>query len=253
MDGFVLFLFLFAAFLGGFASGLAGFAMGFVVSGIWLHLITPIQTTALIAGYGLWTQGYGVWKLRHSLSLRKVVPFIIGGTIGVPIGTVLLTYAEPAYLRLGVGLLLVVYGIYGLSKPAFKPLQADVAADGGVGFANGVLCGLTGLPGFIITVWCQMRGWNKDEQRAVFQPVMLAAIVMTAISLTASGSITAETVKLYLLGLPALLAGLWVGFRLYGKLDDAAFRKVVLLLLLVAGLALTVVAGWPILHPRLER
>ena len=47
MDGFVLGLFLFAAFIGGFASGLAGFAMGFVVSGIWLHVITPIQTTAL--------------------------------------------------------------------------------------------------------------------------------------------------------------------------------------------------------------
>ena len=68
MDGFVLGLFLFAAFLGGFASGLAGFAMGFVVSGIWLHVITPIQTAALIAGYGLWTQGYGVWKLRQTLS-----------------------------------------------------------------------------------------------------------------------------------------------------------------------------------------
>jgi uncharacterized membrane protein YfcA len=166
----------------------------------------------------------------------------------VPIGTLLLTYAEPAYLRLGVGLLLIVYGIYGLSKPAFKPIQVEVAVDGGIGFANGVLCGLTGLPGFIITVWCQMRGWNKDEQRAVFQPVMLAAIIMTAIALTASGSITAETVKLYGLGLPALLTGLWVGFRLYGKLDDAAFRKVVLLLLLIAGLALTAAAGWPILR-----
>lgn len=249
MDGFVLFLFLFAAFLGGFASGLAGFAMGFVVSGIWLHLITPLQTTALIAGYGLWTQGYGVWKLRHAMSVRTVAPFIVGGALGVPIGTVFLTYAEPAYLRLGVGLLLIVYSIYGLSKPALRPVRVEVAADGGVGFANGVLCGLTGLPGFIITVWCQMRGWNKDEQRAVFQPVMLAAIVMTAISLTASGSITAETIKLYLLGLPALLAGLWIGFRLYGKLDDASFRKVVLMLLLIAGLALTAVSGWPLLRP----
>ena len=136
MDGFVLYLFLFAAFLGGFASGLAGFAMGFVVSGIWLHLITPLQTTALIAGYGLWTQGYGVWKLRRSLSLRKLAPFMIGGAVGVPIGTVLLTYAEPVYLRLGVGLLLIAYSIYGLSKPAFKPLQAEVTADGGVGFAE---------------------------------------------------------------------------------------------------------------------
>src|SRR5215471_9226326 len=103
MDGFVLALFLLAAFLGGFASGLAGFAMGFIVSGIWLHILTPVQTTALIAGYGLLTQGYGVWKLRHALAWQKIAPFIVGGVIGVPIGTVLLTYVNPAYLRSGVG------------------------------------------------------------------------------------------------------------------------------------------------------
>ena len=67
MDSIPLALFLLAAFMGSFSSGLAGFAMGFVVSGIWLHLISPVQTTALIVGYGLWTQGYGVWKLRHAL------------------------------------------------------------------------------------------------------------------------------------------------------------------------------------------
>jgi uncharacterized membrane protein YfcA len=80
-------------------------------------------------------------------------------------------------------------------------------------------------------------------QRTVFQPVMLAAIVINAISLSIAGAVSAETVKLYLLGLPALLAGLWIGFKLYGKLDDAAFRKVVLLFLLVSGLALIVPAS----------
>src|SRR5262245_13503480 len=251
MDGFVLGLFLFAAFIGGFASGIAGFAMGFVVSGIWLHIITPVQTTTLIIGYGLFTQGYGVWKLRHVLDWKLIAPFIIGGAIGVPIGTMLLTYIDPAYLRSGVGLLLVLYGIYGLAQPKFKPVPAGPAADGGVGFLNGVLCGITGLPGFIITIWCQLRGWSKDVQRAVFQPVMLGAIVVTAISLTLSGAVTAETMKLYVLGLPALLAGLWLGFRLYGKLDDAAFRKLVLLLLLASGLALIAAHGWPMMRSRL--
>jgi uncharacterized membrane protein YfcA len=107
MDAIVLGLFLVAAFLGGFAAGLAGFAMGFVVSGIWLHILTPVQTTTLIVGYGVVTQGYGVWKLRHALTWETIAPFIIGGTIGVPIGTMLLTYVDPAYLRGGVGLLLV--------------------------------------------------------------------------------------------------------------------------------------------------
>jgi uncharacterized membrane protein YfcA len=181
-----------------------------------------------------------------------VAPFIIGGTIGVPIGTMLLTYIDPAYLRGGVGLLLVLYSVYGLAQPRLKPVPAAVAADGGIGFLNGVLCGLTGLPGFIITIWCQLRGWTKDVQRAVFQPVMLAATVMSAISLSVTGVVTAGMVKLYLLGLPALLAGLWLGFRLYGKLDDAAFRKVILLLLLVAGVALLVATGWPIVRPRIQ-
>ena len=74
----------------------------------------------------------------------------------------------------------------------------------------------------------------------LFRSVNLAAIVMTAVSLSFAGAFTAETVNLYLLGLPVLLAGLWSGFKLYGKLDDAAFRKVILLLLLVSGVTLIV-------------
>jgi len=230
MNGIVLGLFLLAAFMGGFASGVAGFAMGFILSGIWLHLITPLQTTALIAGYSLLTQSYGVWKLRRTLNWRTVAPFIIGGTIGVPIGAVLLTYLNPGYVRFGVGVLLVIYSVYGLAKPALKPRSAAVTADGVVGFLNGVLGGLTGLPGFIITVWCQLRGWTKEEQRAVFQPVILVGMVAIAITLTAAGAITTDTLKLYVLGLPALLVGLWLGFKCYGKLNDATFRKVVLML-----------------------
>ena len=80
-------------------------------------------------------------------------------------------------VRVGVGVLLVIYSVYGLAKPAFKPRKVGAAADGSIGFLNGVLGGLTGLPGFIITVWCQMRGWTKDEQRAVFQPVILAGMI----------------------------------------------------------------------------
>jgi len=35
---------------------------------------------------------------------------------------------------------------------------------------------------------------------------------------------------------------LWVGLFLYGKLDDAAFRKVILILLLISGLSLVLPA-----------
>jgi uncharacterized membrane protein YfcA len=240
MDGTVIGLYLLATFIGGMTTGIAGFAMGLVVSGIWLHILTPIQTAALIVGYALLAQTYSIWKLRQAMSWRKVTPFLIGGAVGVPIGALLLTYINPAHLRIGVGVLLVLYSIYSLAKPALKPVPGGVPADTGIGFLNGLLGGLTGLGGIVVTVWVQLRGLPKDVQRAIFQPVILAAQAMTAISLAFAGAYTTETIKLYLYGVPALAAGVWIGLKLYGKLDEAAFRKVILVLLLVSGLSLIV-------------
>jgi uncharacterized membrane protein YfcA len=240
MDGFVFTLFVVAAFAGGFVSGFSGFAMGLVVSGVWLHIITPIQTAALIAGYGLLTQGYGILKLRQTLNWKNIWPLVFGTTIGIPIGVVLLTWINPVYLRFGVGVLLVLYTLYGLARPAFKPIGIGIPADIAIGITNGLVGGLTGLGGVISTISCQLRGWPKDAQRAVFQPVLFAAFMVISISMGITGAFTSETVKLYGIGLPFLLVGLWSGFTLYGKIDDETFRKAVLILLLLAGLSLMV-------------
>src|ERR1700746_3013216 len=102
MDEWILTLFVLAAFAGGFVSGFSGFAMGLIVSGVWLHIITPLQTAALIAGYGLLTQGYGILKLRQALNWQAIWPLVLGTAIGIPIGVKLLTWINPAHVRLGV-------------------------------------------------------------------------------------------------------------------------------------------------------
>lgn len=240
MDGLNLALFLAATFFGGLTSGLSGFAMGLVVSGVWLHIIAPDQNALLIVLCGLVTQGSGIWRVRRAISWRTVWPFVIGGALGVPAGTALLTTVDQKTLRLSIGVLLVIYSLYSLIRPALKQVRGGVPTDFGVGVANGLIGGLTGLGGIAVTVWCQLRGGPKDAQRAVFQPVMFSTFVMSAISFGVAGAFTIETLKLYALALPVLIVGIWFGFRLYGKLDDAAFRKLILLLLLMAGVALIV-------------
>ena len=141
MDGIVLGFFLLAAFLGAVTTGVAGFAMGLVVSGIWLHILTPVQTVTLMVSYSVLLQGYGVLKLRHALTWRKVAPFIVGSVIGVPIGAMLLAHINPAHLRTGVGLVLLLYSIYYLARPVIKPVQGGLPADLIIGFLNGVLGG----------------------------------------------------------------------------------------------------------------
>jgi hypothetical protein len=83
-----------------------------------------------------------------------------------------------------------------------------------------------------------MRGWPKDVQRAVFQPVGVASFIMCGAWLGVRGEIPPDTYWLVPLGLPALIAGCWLGWKLYGRLDGAQFRKVVLSLLLVSGAVL---------------
>jgi uncharacterized membrane protein YfcA len=178
--------------------------------------------------------------VRHAINWWTVWPYIIGGAIGIPIGIALLTTVDPNLIRLCIGVLLLAYSLYILIRPAFKPPKASFPADLGVGVVNGLISGLTGLGGVAVTVWCQLRGGQKDELRAIFQPVLFATFVMTTISFAIAGTFTIETLKLYALALPVLVAGIWSGFGLYGKLDDAAFRKVILVLLLASGVALIV-------------
>jgi hypothetical protein len=240
MDGLNLTFFLAAAFFGGLTSGLSGFAMGLVVSGVWLHMITPQQNALLIVLCGLVTQGSGIWKVRHAISWQTVAPFIIGGAFGVPAGTALLKTVDQNTLRLSIGILLVTYSLYSFIRPAVKPFKSRLPADFGVGIVNGFIGGLTGLGGIAVTIWCQLRGGSKHAQRAIFQPVLFSTFVMSAVSYAFARAYTVETLKLYVLALPVLSAGIWSGFWLYGKLDDAAFRKIILALLLVLGLTLIV-------------
>jgi uncharacterized protein len=231
--------FLAATFAAALVAGLAGFAFGLVAAAIWLHILTPLQTATLIVVFGLLVQGYSVWKLRAALNWSRLWPFLLGAAIGVPIGVAILEWTNPAYLRKAIGAVMALYSIYGLARPTMKPIaKGEAAADATVGFLNGVLGAMTGFAGILVTIWCGLRGWSKDEQRAIFQPVGVAIFAMSAVWLGGSGSISPDTVWLFLIGLPVLLAGTWVGLKLYGQLNEAGFRKIVLLLLFVSGVAL---------------
>jgi hypothetical protein len=241
MDGLPVELpiFLLATFAGAVVAGLSGFAFGLVAASIWLTILSPLQSATLIVAFGLIVQGTSVWKLRHALDWKKLWPFIAGAAIGVPVGVTVLTWANPAHVRAGVGVLLVLYSLYAWFRPALKPVTGGgAAADAGIGFLNGVLGGMTGLAGILVTIWSGLRGWPKDQQRTVFQPVAVAIFLMSALWLGAKGAIAPDTIKLFAIGLPVLIAGTWLGLKLYGRLDEASFRKVVLVLLFISGVVL---------------
>jgi uncharacterized protein len=76
----------------------------------------------------------------------------------------------------------------------------------------------------------------KERQRGLVQPFILGMQVLALVTLVCMpGAIHRDLVKDVLLSLPALAAGTFVGIRLFGRVDEARFRRAVLLLLLVSG------------------
>jgi uncharacterized membrane protein YfcA len=237
-------IFVVGVFVAAFVTALVGFAFGMVAAAIWLHALTPLQAAALIAAYALLVQGYAVWKLRRSVRVRRVLPFVVGTAAGIPAGIFVLTWASPVSLRIAIGVILVAFSVYSLVAPRLPQFRrAGPLPDGVVGAVNGVLGASTGLGGTLPAIWCGMRGWTKDEQRAVFQPAAIATFLMIMAWYGAGGFLGADIGWLFAIGLPALLAGTWLGWKLYGRLDEASFRKVVLCVLLVSGLALVTTAN----------
>jgi uncharacterized membrane protein YfcA len=222
-------------------SSIAGFAFSAICAALLLPLIAePVQAVTIMLLSSIAIQSLSVWTLRRTVDLRALLPFLLGGILGLPGGVYLLLNVQaPAYARL-MGISLVVYGIFMLlRRPAIfrgGPVQDAVA-----GALGGVTGGLAAFPGALVTVWCGMRGWDKGRQRGVYQPFILVMqvltlAVVTALAPSAPGFGVAAAAWAFV---PAALLGTCCGLALYRQLSDRQFAVAVNLLLIAAGLGLS--------------
>ena len=179
-----------------------------------------------------------IQPLRKHIEMRRLTPFLIGGIVGIPIGVYFLTYTDAGILKITLGIFLVVFGTYSLLAPSLPMVTGGGrAADGTIGFIGGILGGLGGYSGVLPTIWTQLRGWSKEMARAVYQPYV---IVIQAVTLIGIFLVTFDPFSLVLLAavLPPVLVGTWIGWQLFGRLNDRRFRQALAVLLIASGATL---------------
>ncbi len=232
-------LVLVGAFAGGLASGLTGFGTGMTALPIWLVGLTPALASPLVVICSLIGQFQTLPAIWHAIEWRRCLPFIAGGLAGVPFGAYLLPYISINAFRIAIGILLIVYcGLALAGTVRLRVNAGDGAADGLVGFGGGILGGLSGLSGPLPTIWAGLRGWGKDERRAILQAYTTAVLCFAFVAQCFAGIITTEVGWLVLVALPGTVLGSWIGRRAYNRLDNAKFEKAVLTVLFVSGLLL---------------
>lgn len=231
------------AFAGAFVSGLAGFGTGITAMGFWLHAVSPATATGLSLMCSMTSQMQTLPAIRHAIRPRQVLPFIVPGLVGVPIGTALLSHIDPASFRMAVGTLLILFsGFTLLARRGLDIAWGGQVADGVVGLAGGIMGGLAGLPGPATTIWATLRGWDKDRRRGLFQAYNLSMVMAALLLHALQGHITSTVLLAVLAALPGTFAGAWLGASAYRRMSDRHFNNVILVLLAFSGLTL-VVAG----------
>ena len=235
-------LILIGAFAGGYVSGLTGFGTGLTALPFWLGVVNPVVAAPLVVVCSIVAQVQTLPAIWHAINWRQVAPFVLGGLIGVPIGTLLLTLVSPYFFKLFIGIFLIVYCGSMLARGSAPTLSwGGRAVDGAVGFGGGVLGGLAGLSGALPTLWLSLRGWGKDAKRGVFQVFNLSILSFALLSQAVGGFIGYELGKLVLIALPGTVVGAWLGRKTNSWLGDDRFNQVVLALLLLSGISIIVV------------
>ena len=224
------------ALMGGLASGLAGFAFAATTLGIYSHMLPAALISPLIVGCSLAVQLQIMPMMWRRLDWRTSIPFVLGGIVGVPVGVWLLSQMSPDTFRLFAGVVLIVYATSALISRRMPSVSVENrTVDGAIGWAGGVLGGFAGLSGVVPTIWCSLRRWPKDRQRSVFQLFNTAMHIATLTGYAVAGRLTADVGQLILVALPAAWLGGWLGFRVYRRIDDRVFARVLLILLGFSG------------------
>jgi uncharacterized protein len=227
-----------AIFAGAIAAGLAGFAFSAVAGAILFHWLPPVEAVPLLLACSITTQLFSIAKLWNAMRWRDCIPYICGGLLGIPLGAMLLKQTSAGVFAAGFGVFLIAYCTYMYFRPDFRIRRSGRALEALVGFAGGVTGGATAFPGAIPTIWCNARGLTKLEQRGLVQPYILLMQIATIVYFSKVGLLASATWVTYVWCLPAVLAGTVLGLFLFDKIDEAKFRRVVLMFLFVSGVLL---------------
>jgi uncharacterized protein len=107
-----------------------------------------------------------------------------------------------------------------------------------VGFGGGLIGGLTAMPGALPTIWCDIHGLPKTQQRGLVQPFIAVTQIFSLSVMLARHDLSSKVFVELAVSVPALLAGSALGILAFRRVNEAMFRRIILGLLLLSGVLL---------------
>jgi uncharacterized membrane protein YfcA len=224
-------------FVGVFTQSITGFGSGLVTMAILPGLLGIQVAAPLVSLMAITLETSLLLRYRNTLNFKAVWRLALANVIGIPLGVIAPGYVSEKFILLVLGVVLAGYAAYGLISPRLPELKRPTWAYG-FGLVGGLLSGAYNTGGPPLVIYGNSQRWQPAEFKSNLQSLFLISDVMVITNHALTGHYTPIVWSYYLTALPAIGLALLIGLWLDRRIDPIAFRKIVLLLLLVMGLRL---------------
>ncbi len=224
-----------AALTAGIARGFSGFGGALIFIPLATSVIDPkIAVAMLFLVDAVLALPMAPHALRHA-DRREVSTMLAGAVIGVPVGTAILSFADPLTVRWAVtGLVAMLLTLLASGwRYSGQPSAPLTVATGVVSGVFGGAAQVGGPP--VVAYW--LGGHNSPllvRANIVFYFALSTAV--TGINYLFAGLLNGTAALLALIVGPAFGLGLAIGSRLFGRVAEPLFRKICLCLIGAAAL-----------------
>ncbi len=215
-----------------FGFGDALIAMPLLALVIELKIATPLM--ALIAFFIAITILIRNWK---KVEYKSIWPLIISSVLGIPVGIWYLDDINENVIKLILGIIVLLFAIYSLTKPQTVKLKNEKFA-WIFGFIAGVLGGAYNTNGPPIVIYSALKRWKPQNFRATLQGYFFMTGIFIVCSHALVGNFTQEVLLVFIYCLPIVLIAILLGKQLNKRIAIQRFHKYIYGMLAILGFML---------------
>ncbi len=228
--------------MGAIIQSSSGFGFGLFVIPILLFLEFGLAPIVIMVVIGSAIQKITAVKyLKEHLDWQEMMPFIVIGLIGLPLGIYAMSRVsnmnQAVVKQVIGGLVLVMLALHW--KGTIKAREYVPKLWGYIaGFFAGVLNGFANIGGPPLVLWTLAHQWSNQKMRGtiiafslIFVPFQLALMLVTFGSEMLNPMLKAVVLS------PMVLLGTWIGLKIGGKISQEHLRIYMQVLLLFIAVA----------------
>lgn len=221
-----------------FTQSTSGFGFALVAMPLLKAEGVPIEISApLVALLGLTNRPLFILRYYHALDVREIRWLSLSAIIAIPLGVYFLQRLDASFISRILGVVIIAFVIMNFVRIHLPSMKHQLWAVG-LGFASGLLGGAYNIAGPPAVIYASGQSWYPEKFKVNLQTFALISSIFITLSHLLAGHYTGAIIGHYALLLPAMLVGLYVGFKLDGMIHPVAFRYGVLILLFITGLRL---------------